>query len=128
MSPKTNYQTADDYIGTFPKAVQEGLEQIRQTVRDTEPDAEEIISYQIPAFEYHGKLIYYSAYTKHYSLSFPPPFTIFEAFKEQLSPYEVSKSVIQLPMDRPLPLELIRELVKFRAKENKENAAGKKKK
>jgi uncharacterized protein YdhG (YjbR/CyaY superfamily) len=128
MSPKTNYRTADEYVATFPKAVQEGLEQIRQAVKNAEPGAEEIISYQLPAFEYHGKLIYYSAYTKHYSLSFPPPFTIFEAFKEQLSRYEVSKSAIQLPMNEPLPLELIGELVKYRATENRGNAARKKKK
>ncbi|WP_222430797.1 iron chaperone [Cohnella terricola] len=127
MSPKTNYQTADEYIGTFPSAVQEGLQQIRKAIREAEPDAQEVISYQIPAFDYHGKLIYYSAYTKHFSLSFPPPFTVFEAFREQLSPYEMSKSAIQLPMDKPLPLTLIAEMVKFRAKENKEKPPKKKK-
>jgi len=127
MSPKTNYQTADEYIDTFPPAVQEGLQQIRKAIREAEPDAQEVISYQIPAFDYHGKLIYYSAYTKHYSLSFPPPFTVFETFREQLSPYEVSKSAVQLPMDKPLPLTLIAEMVKFRAKENKEKPAKKKK-
>lgn len=128
MSPKTNYQTADEYIAAFPPVVQEGLQQIRSAIRQAEPEAEEIISYQIPAFEYYGKLIYYSAYTKHYSISFPPPFTVFEKFAEELSPYEVSKSAVQFPMDKPLPLELIGEMVKFRAAENKEKQQKKKKK
>ncbi|MFC5530808.1 iron chaperone [Cohnella yongneupensis] len=100
---------------------------MRRTVREAEPEATEGISYQIPAFDYHGKLIYYSAYTKHYSLSFPPPFTVFEVFKDQLSSYVVSKSVIQLPMNQPLPLALIAEMVKFRAKENKDKPAKKRK-
>jgi len=128
MSPKTNFQTADEYIATFPEEVQEGLRQIRQAIRSAVPDAEEIISYQIPAFEYYGKLIYYSAYTKHYSLSVPPPFAIFEEFREQLSPYQMSKSAVQLPMDRPLPLELIGEMAKFGAADNRERQQKKKKK
>jgi uncharacterized protein YdhG (YjbR/CyaY superfamily) len=72
-------------------------------------------------------LIYYSAYKDHYSLSFPPPFTIFDVFKQELSPYEVSKTTIKLPKDKPIPLELVGELVKFRAKENLERQKKKKK-
>ncbi|WP_221469094.1 iron chaperone [Cohnella nanjingensis] len=127
MSSKTKFETTDAYIGTFPKDVQDGLEQIRQTIQQAVPEAEEVISYQLPAFQYHGMLIYYSAYKNHYSLSFPPPFRIFEVFQTQLAPYEVSKTTIQLPMDQPLPLDLVGELAKYRAQENAEKAKKKKK-
>lgn len=124
---KTDYQSPDEYIRTFPKEVQEGLELIRRTVKEAVPEATEGISYQIPVFEYHGKLVYYSAYTKHYSLSFPPPFTVFEAFKEQLSRYAVSKSAVQFPMSEPLPVDLIAKMAKFRAEESKNKPVKKRK-
>ncbi|MFD0672900.1 iron chaperone [Cohnella sp. GCM10027633] len=124
---KTDYQNPDEYIRTFPKEVQEGLELIRRTVKEAVPEATEAISYQIPVFEHHGKLIYYSAYAKHYSLSFPPPFAVFEAFKERLSRYAVSKSAVQLPMSEPLPTALIADMVKFNARENENKPAKKRK-
>jgi uncharacterized protein YdhG (YjbR/CyaY superfamily) len=126
MSSKNKFQTVDEYIGTFAKDVQGDLEKIRQTIKKAVPEAEEVISYQLPAFEFHGMLIYFSAYKEHYSLSFPPPFTLFEVFKQELSPYEVSKTTIKILMDKPLPLDLVSEIVKYRAKENLER--GKKKK
>ncbi|WP_276356928.1 iron chaperone [Cohnella caldifontis] len=127
MATKTNFQTVDEYIGTFPPAVQDGLEQIRRTVKEAVPEAKEMVHYQLPAYEYQGMLIYYSAYKGHYSVTFPPPFKIFEAFRQELSPYEVSKTTIKLPMDQPLPLDLVAELAKYRAKENAERSQKKKK-
>jgi uncharacterized protein YdhG (YjbR/CyaY superfamily) len=124
---KSNFQTVDEYILTFPRDVQATLEQIRQTIKEAVPEAEEVISYQLPAFKYHGMLIYFSAYKDHYSLSFPPPFTVFDVFKEQLSPYEVSKTAIKFQMSIPLPLELVNDMVKFRANENLEKGKKKKK-
>ncbi|MBW7454070.1 iron chaperone [Paenibacillus sepulcri] len=117
---KSNFQTVDEYFGSFQKEIQDSLEQIRQTIKNAVPEAEEVISYQLPAFKYHGMLIYFSAYKDHYSLSFPPPFTVFEVFKQELSPYEVSKTTIKFPADKPIPLELVSELAKYRAKENLE--------
>jgi uncharacterized protein YdhG (YjbR/CyaY superfamily) len=127
MTSKIKFQTIDEYIGIFPKDVQESLEKIRETIKIAEPEAEEVISYQLPAFQFHGMLIYFSAYKDHYSLSFPPPFTIFDVFKQELSPYEVSKTTIKLPMDKPIPLKLVSEIVKYRAKENLEKQKKKKK-
>ncbi|TNJ61846.1 DUF1801 domain-containing protein [Paenibacillus hemerocallicola] len=126
-STKSSFQTVEEYIVTFPDDVQATLENIRQTIKETVPEAEEAISYQLPAFKYYGMLIYFSAYKDHYSLSFPPPFTIFEVFKEQLSPYEVSKTAIKFPMKDPFPFELLRDIVKFRATENLEKGKKKKK-
>ncbi|RED51943.1 iron chaperone [Cohnella lupini] len=125
---KTDYQTADEYIGTFEKEVQDMLGKIRQTIKEAVPEAAEIISYQLPALEFHGKVVYYSAFKDHYSLSFPPPFKVFEVFKEQLSPYHVSKSAVQFPKKQPFPFELMTEMVKFQAKENLEKEQKKKKK
>ena len=125
---KTDYRTADEYIATFPDDVQRVLQTVRQTIREAVPDAEEVISYQIPAFKFHGWLLYYSAYKNHYSLSCPPPFTLFEVFKNELSAYEVTKSAIKFPLDQPIPVKLIGDMATFRAKENIENESKKKRK
>jgi uncharacterized protein YdhG (YjbR/CyaY superfamily) len=87
-----------------------------------------VISYNIPAFKYHGWLMYMSAYKSHYSIAIPPTSEVFEKFKKELSEYEVSKSTVKFPFSKPVPYDLIKEMVKFRAKENEEEAASKKKK
>lgn len=115
---KTEFQSVDEYIGTFPLDLQELLQTIRRTIQEAVPEAVEVISYQIPAFKYHGWIFYFSAYKNHYSLSCPPPFTIFDAFKAELSPYEISKSAIRFPLDQPVPVALISAMAKFRAEEN----------
>ena len=122
---KTDFKTADEYIATFPAAEQAALQAIRQAIRAGAPDAEEVISYQLPAFKLDGFVLYYSAFTHHYGLSLPPPSTAFEVFKDQLAPYEVSKSAIRLPKSQALPLALITEIAAFRAKESRERAAAK---
>ncbi|MFB9273695.1 iron chaperone [Cohnella cellulosilytica] len=121
-------QSVEEYIGAFSAEVQTDLERIRQAIAQAIPNAEEVVSYQLPAFKLHGMVIYYSAYKSHYSISMPPPFTAFEAFKDELAPYDVSKSAIKFPMDKPLPLELIGRIAKFKAQENAEAAQKKKKK
>lgn len=122
---KTDFKTVDQYIGTFSQDVQQDLQHIRQAIRQAVPQAEETISYQIPAVKYHGWITYYSAYKGHYSLSFPPPFTVFEKFKEALQPYKRSTSTVQFPKGKPLPLDLIRQMAKFRAQENLAGKKGK---
>src|SRR5687767_797488 len=117
------FETTEEYISTFTKDVQEILQKIRKTIQKAVPEAEEVISYQIPAFrvdasdKYHGWILYYSAYKSHFSLSCPPPFTIFEVFKKELAPYELSKSAVRFPLDKHVPVTLISEMAKFRAKE-----------
>jgi uncharacterized protein YdhG (YjbR/CyaY superfamily) len=112
------FTTPDEYIGSFPPTIQTILMKIRKTVQKAVPDAEEVISYNIPAFKSHGWILYYSAYTNHFSLSFPPPFTVFEAFKQALAQYEQSKSAVRFPLNKPVPTKLIIALAQFRAKEN----------
>ena len=125
---RTKFSTVEAYIAAFPEEIQSRLEQIRQVIKANAPEAEELISYNIPAFKLHGMLIFYSAYTNHISISIPPPSKVQEVFKNELAGYQMSKAAIQLPSSQPIPLELIGEMTKLRVKENTELAEKKKKK
>src|SRR5688572_9074871 len=112
---KKKFENVDDYINSFPVNVQKILRTVQKTIRKAVPDAEELISYQIPAFKSNGVWIfYYSAYANHYSLSCPPPFTVFEKYKDELSGFEVSTSSVKFPFGKPVPVKLIAEMAKFR--------------
>jgi len=115
-SDKTTPKNIDEYIAGFPKEVQEILEKIRLTIRNAAPEAEERISYQIPTFTLKGNLVHFAAFKKHIGL-YPTPSGI-EKFKNELSAYEGAKGSVQFPLDKPIPYELISEIVKFRVKEN----------
>jgi uncharacterized protein YdhG (YjbR/CyaY superfamily) len=122
---QTAPQTIDDYIVGFPPDVQETLQEIRETISKAAPDAEETIKYRIPTFTLKGNLVHFGAYKKH--IGFYPTPSATEKFKEQLSAYEGSKGAVRFPLDEPLPLDLITEIVKFRVEENLERAKAKKK-
>lgn len=117
---KTDYKTIDEYQSVFPAELQERMQTIREIVHKVAPEAEEMISYQIPCFKYKGYLIYYSAYAKHISLSHPFSEALLEKFSKELKKYKVSKSAIQLPNNEPLPVELIERIIAFRKKENED--------
>ncbi len=116
--------TVDEYISLFDGEVKSRLETLRKAIRTAAPEAEEVISYSIPAYKYHGFLIYFSAYTAHISISFPPH-GIMQAFASELAPYKTSKSTVQLPLDHPLPLELVKKMVTFKMQENLQLEAAK---
>jgi uncharacterized protein YdhG (YjbR/CyaY superfamily) len=122
---KTNFLTIDDYINSRSEDEQKALQAMRKAIRKAVPDAEEVISYSIPAFKYHGFVFYISAYAKHYSLACPPPLKVFEKFKKELTGLEIGKSSLTLPKSMPLPLELIEKMAAFRAAENLKNSSGK---
>lgn len=104
----------DEYIAGFPPNVRKILEQIRSTIQKAVPDAEEAIRYQIPTFRLHGKnLIHFAAFQRHVGL-YPAPRGE-DAFRKELSKYEGGKGTVQFPLDQPLPLVLIRRIVRFRA-------------
>ena len=109
-------QNVDEYIASFPKATQKLLEQLRTTIKKAAPQAEEVISYQMPAYNFHGKLVYFAAYEKHIGL-YPMPSAI-ENFKKELAGYNTSKGTVQFPLDKALPLSLIAKITAFRVKEN----------
>jgi uncharacterized protein YdhG (YjbR/CyaY superfamily) len=102
----------DDYIAGFPEPTGKLLLQLRKIIRQAAPEAEEVISYQMPAFKQNGILVYYAAYKNH--IGFYPTSSGIEAFKSELSPYLWSKGTIQFPLDQPLPADLITRIVKFR--------------
>jgi len=115
---KTDFKTIDEYHRTFPADMQERMQHIRKIVKQVAPQAEEVISYQIPAFKI-GKifLIFYSAYAAHISLSSPWSQALLKEFQSELKNFKVSKSAIQFPAKDALPLDLIKRIVLFRKKE-----------
>jgi uncharacterized protein YdhG (YjbR/CyaY superfamily) len=110
----------DEYIVSFPDNIQKILQQLRTTIKKAAPDAEEVISYGIPAYRQNGILVYFAVYKSH--IGFYPKPTGIEAFKKELAAYKWSKGSVQFPLDKPLPLGLITEIVKFRVKENSQKA------
>jgi uncharacterized protein YdhG (YjbR/CyaY superfamily) len=118
--------TIDEYIAAFPADIQAILQKIRGIVHETAPEAEEKISYQMPAFTLDGNLVYFAAFQHH--IGFYPTPSGTEAFQKELAPYKHAKGSIQFPLDQPIPYDLIRQIVAFRAKENREKVAAKKKK
>ena len=107
-----NYQDIDQYISTFPSNVQTLLQHIRQTIHEAAPQAEEAIKYGIPTFTLNGNLVHFGGYKKHIGF-YPAPMGI-EEFKEECAPYETGKGTLQFPLDKPLPLDLIKMIVKYR--------------
>ena len=115
-TPEKGYKTIDEYIATFPENIQSILQELRQTIKDAAPQAEEVISYQMPAFKLNGILVYFAAFKNH--ISFFPTASAIEAFKEELSDYETSKGTVRFPLDKPIPLDLVRKMVCYRVSEN----------
>jgi len=114
--PKKHFATIDECISSFPTNVQDILQKLRQTIRDSAPNSTEAISYQIPTFKLNGNLVHFAAFKNHVGF-YPTPSGINE-FKEQLSEYEKAKGSVKFPLNKPLPIALIREIVRFRVKEN----------
>ncbi len=115
-SPRKVFKTVDEYIATFPENVQIILEEMRQAIRESAPEAEEVISYRIPAFKLNGILVWFAAFKNH--IGFYPTSSPMEVFKEELSGYEVSKGTIRFPINKPVPLDLVKNIVRYRVKEN----------
>ncbi len=122
----TRSNDIDSYIAVFPLETQELLKQLRAAIREAAPEAEEVISYKMPAYKLHGILVYFAGCNNH--VGFYPTSTGTEAFKKELSGYKGGKGSVQFPKDKPIPVELVREIVKFRVKENLEKAKIKSKK
>ncbi len=108
--------TIDEYIGLFPDDVQNILQEIRQVIKSTAPDATEKISYQMPTFYLKGNLVHFAAFKNHIGF-YPVPSGI-EKFKEELSQYKGGKGSVQFPLDKPMPYDLIKRIVLFRVEEN----------
>ncbi len=118
------YKTIDEYINMFPEDVRTVLNELRQTIKEVAPEAEETINYQIPTFTLHGNLVHFAAFKNH--IGFYPTPSGMEAFKKELLAYKGAKGSVQFPIDQPLPWPLIRKIVEYRVKENVERNEKKK--
>jgi uncharacterized protein YdhG (YjbR/CyaY superfamily) len=113
---KMTFKSIDEYILQFPLEVQDKLNSLRKVIKESAPDAVEKISYNMPAFNFHGNLVYFAAFKKQ--IGFYPTSSGIFAFEHELSEYKSSKGAVQFPIEKPLPYELIRKMVKFRVAEN----------
>ena len=115
---KPDFKSVDEYIASQPEAVQGVLELVRSTIRRAVPDAEETISYKIPAYKLQGgTVLYFAGWKKHYSL-YPVTGRIVAALKDDLIPYEVNnKGTVRFSLSQPVPVKLIERIAKFRVEE-----------
>lgn len=112
------FTSVDEYNASFEKDIQKKLQQLRTAILQSAPLSEETISYNMPAFKQKRILVYYMAH-KHHIGFYPTPSPI-RFFKEDLKNYKTSKGAIQFPIDKALPLSLIKKIVRFRLTEEKE--------
>ncbi len=116
LKSKSQLITVDEYIAGFPQDVQEILNELRAVIKTAAPQAEEKISYQMPAYSLNGNLVYFAAYKNHIGF-YPTPSGI-EHFKKELAGYQISKGTVRFPLNKPIPFDLVRRMVSFRVEEN----------
>ncbi|MBU5484401.1 DUF1801 domain-containing protein [Clostridium sp. MSJ-11] len=120
---KNIFKSIDEYILQFSPEIQEKLQALRKVIKESAPDAEEKMSWQMPTFVLHGNLVHFAVHKKH--IGFYPGASGIDGFKPKLSEYKGSKGAVQFPIDKPLPYELISEIVRFRVAENIKKAESK---
>jgi uncharacterized protein YdhG (YjbR/CyaY superfamily) len=113
---RRQFNDIDEYIATFPKDIQGKLEGMRSAIKEAAPEAEEVISYGMPAFKMNRVLVYFAAFKSH--IGFYPMASGISAFKDELSRYKQSKGAVQFPIEEVVPLDLVRRMVKFRVEED----------
>jgi len=123
---KAQTKEVDAYIATFPEGTQKLLNQLRQAIIRSAPEAVEVISYGMPAFKYQGILVYYAGNKNH--IGFYPTGSGVDVFKDEITEYKTSKGTIQFPLDRPIPVKLVKKIVKYRVKANQAKLKNKSKK
>lgn len=111
----------DEYIATFPEKTKVMMEQLRDTIKKAAPKAEEVISYGMPAYKQNGMLVYFAAFRNH--IGFYPTASGIKEFKKELFMYKGAKGSVQFPLDKPLPLSVVKKIVKFRVAENQQKAS-----
>jgi uncharacterized protein YdhG (YjbR/CyaY superfamily) len=114
------FSSIDEYIDAFEEPTQRMLIQLRNLIKVLAPDAQEVISYNMPAFKYHGVLVYFAAHKNH--IGFYPMAAAIEVFQSELTDCKWAKGSIQFPLTQPLPIKLISDIVKFRVEEQAEKA------
>ena len=110
------YLTAVEYYSKFPEETQKILYTIRETIKTVAPNAEEVISYNMPAFKQNKVLVYFAAYNHHIGF-YPTPSGI-EKFKDELNGFKVAKGSVQFPFNKPIPYDIIKRIVAYRVEED----------
>ena len=105
----------DEYLALFPQEIRQRMESVRQAIREAAPQAAEVISYSMPGYKWHRLLVWFAGYQGH--VGFYPGASGIMAFKEELTEYKHAKGSVQFPHNKPLPLDLIKRMVKFRVEE-----------
>lgn len=109
--------TVDDYLQSLPADMRKALEQLRQQIRSVAPEAEEVLSYGIPAFKFKGMLVSFGAAKHHCGFYVMSP-GLMTALKDELAPYDTATATIRFPADQPLPATLVKKIVAARIAEN----------
>jgi uncharacterized protein YdhG (YjbR/CyaY superfamily) len=123
MNKTTRWASIDAYIAAAPPDRRPVLDELRAIIRAAAPEAQETISYNMPAFAQNGTLVYFASMTNH--IGFYPTASGIAAFQEELAAYKGTKGAVHFPLDRPLPVELIQRIVRFRIEEDSRKAADK---
>ncbi len=113
---KDMFQTIDEYIASFPTEIQERMQALRKVIRETAPAAQEKISWGMATFTLNGNLVHFAGQKSH--IGFYPGASGVEQFQSELEGYKTSKGGIQFPYSQPMPFDLVRKIVAFRAQEN----------
>lgn len=123
---KIVFKTINEYTASFPNDVRKRLKEIKSIVKAAAPDAKEVISYNMPAYKLNGMLLYFAAHKEH--IGFYPMRSGINEFKEEIAGYKYAAGSVQFPFNKPLPVRLIKRMVKFRAEENRKKMKSIKKK
>lgn len=121
VSKRTAPKDVDSYLLDLPVEARMTLEKFRNIIKETVPEAEEVISYQIPAYKYHGMLVGFAAFKNHCGFYLMSP-ALMKTFSEELKDYDTSTGTIRFPVNKPLPSALVKKLVRARMKENEFHA------
>ena len=124
MDTGTKFKTVEEYFSTLSPDVRDILEDLRKTIKQAAPKAEEVISYNMPAIKQGKVIVYYAAHKEH--IGFYPTSSPMMVFKDQLAEYKTSKGAIQFPIDKPIPKKLVKDIVRYRLTQVQEKEINKK--
>jgi len=124
MDTGTKFKTVEEYFSTLSPDVRDVLEDLRKTIKQAAPKAEEVISYNMPAIKQGKAIVYYAAHKEH--IGFYPTSSPMMVFKDQLAAFKTSKGAIQFPIDKPIPKKLVKDIVRYRLTQVQEKEINKK--